>query len=55
MLIKGGAAKKSLEAGLKEPEKLIKIRRPPPETRLRGYKLCSHPNLVRDPNCYPLQ
>ena len=32
MLIKGGAAKKPPEAGLKGPEKLIKIKRRPPET-----------------------
>jgi len=52
LLISEGAAKKSLEARLKGPEKFIKIRGP--EMRLRECKPCSHPNLARDLNLDPL-
>ena len=53
MIIKGGAVKKPLEARLKGPEKLIKIRRPP-ETRLKECRPYTHPDLVRDPILEPL-
>ena len=43
LLIKGGAAKKPPEAGLKEPRSSS---RRLPETRLEEWRPCTHPNLV---------